>query len=183
MGHPVSTRQKNSGHKNPNKGGSYWLWGHHAVEAALANPERRVKRLVATKNAAPKTEGLRGKNHPKLEEVDNRFFERVAPPDAVHQGVAAEVEPLAPLALGDVIAAGPAGPLLLLDQVTDPHNVGAILRSAAAFGAVAVIVTANHTAPEGAVLAKAASGAMELVPVVPVVNLSQAMQEIKKAGY
>lgn len=163
--------------------GAYWLYGAHAVLSALENPQRVVHRVVATRNAMPKLEGKLAARHPKPEEAEARVFERLLPEGAVHQGLAIEVGALAQPHLSELLADAPAGPLLLLDQVSDPHNVGAILRSAAAFDVAAVIVT-QHGAPlEGAVMAKAASGALELVPLVTVVNLSQAMEEIKKAGY
>lgn len=156
---------------------AYWLYGHHAVAAALANPRREVRRVLATKQAQT---ALAVTAKVKPQPADASAIDKLLPKDAVHQGIAAEVLPLAPPALEEVLG---GKPLLMLDQVTDPHNVGAILRSAAAFGAGAVIVQDRHSPPEGGVMAKAASGALEVVPLVPVTNLSQALQQVKEAGY
>ena len=109
---------------------------------------------------------------------------RMVPSDAPHQGIVIEVEPLEEMWLADVLADAPErAVLLVLDQVTDPHNVGAILRSAAAFGAIAIVTQDRHAPPEGGALAKAASGALERVPWVRVVNLSRALEEIAEAGF
>lgn len=168
--------------KSRNSGAGYWLYGIHSCQAALANPDRRVQRIVTTRNAVEKLAGgLDAARHPKPETMDPAALERLLPPGAVHQGVAVCVEPLPELALEDVLETG--RPLVILDQVTDPHNVGAILRSAAAFGAGAVVVTAHHAPGETAILAKSASGALDLVPLVVAGNLAQAMEKLKKAGY
>lgn len=163
--------------------GEYWLFGVHAVEAALRNRARRVRRLLATSNAWPRIEAAHERQrHPAVESVDPKRLEKLLPPGAVHQGIAALAEPLHAPELDEVLAEA-SRPLLLLDQVTDPHNVGAILRSAAAFDAAAVITTERHAPAAGAIMAKAASGALDIVPLVSVTNLAQAMERIKQAGY
>ncbi len=170
-------RRSRPAQKSPS--GSYWLWGRHACEAALANPERRIRRVVSTRNAAqhiPERGGL-----PRTEMLEPRAIETLLGPDAIHQGIALEVLPLEPLDIEDILPC--EKPLVVLDQVTDPHNVGAILRSAAAFGAAAVILPRDHAAPQGGVMARAAAGALDLVPIVYVTNLSRALEELKTAGY
>lgn len=157
------------------------FWGKHAVAAALDNPERRVLKAWSTREAA----GFM--NFPPELPVtfaDVADLARLVPNDAPHQGVVVEAEPLEDLWLGDLLAqAEERSTLLVLDQVTDPHNVGAILRSAAAFGALGIVTQDRHSPPEGGVLAKAASGALERVPWVRVVNLARALEEIAEAGF
>ena len=157
------------------------FWGKHAVAAALDNPERKVLRAWATREAAafmqfPREVPLTLSEAPDLG--------RLVPNDAPHQGVVIEVEPLEDAWLDELIGgASPQSVLLVLDQVTDPHNVGAILRSAAAFGAVGIVTQDRHSPPESGVVAKAASGALERVPWVRVVNLARALEEIGDAGF
>lgn len=180
----MSNRKGGEWGRKPAAGGAYWLCGVHAVVAALDNPARRVRRIAVTRNATGHLDRVWEKGrHPAAEEVDGRFFDRIFSADAVHQGIAAEVDPLPECGLEAVLGQEAAGPLLLLDQVTDPHNVGAILRSAAAFGAAAVVVTRHHAPQESAALAKAACGALELVPYLSVGNLAQAIEEVREAGY
>lgn len=175
--------------KKPAGSGAYWLWGRHACGAALSNPERRIRRIVVSPALVEALE-LR-KDHPRPEVLDNRAIEGYTGAEAVHQGVALEVLPLEPLDLEDILPravgvperAGKQKPLVILDQVTDPHNVGAILRSAAAFDALAVILPRDHAAPQGGVMARAAAGALDIVPLVYVTNLARALGEIKEAGY
>ncbi|NMM44708.1 23S rRNA (guanosine(2251)-2'-O)-methyltransferase RlmB [Rhodospirillaceae bacterium KN72] len=164
-------------------GNRYWLTGTHPVRAALSNPERACHRLLCTDGARADIEPLARQRGVPLEVTDRQEIDRLAGPDMVHQGLAMEVEPLEPLALQDLPDASPGRPLLVLDQVTDPRNVGAILRSAAVFGAIAVLVQDRHAPPETAALAKAASGALESVPLVRVGNLARALDEVKEAGY
>ena len=159
-----------------------WLHGIHACQAALNAPERRVLRIYATRNALSRLQ-LDEKRHPKPEIVEPKKLDHLLTQGAVHQGVALEVAQRRALGLDALLATKPATPLVLLDQVTDPHNVGAILRSAAAFGAAGVITTHHHAPVESGVLAKAASGALETVPLIEVSNLSQAMERIKQADY
>jgi 23S rRNA (guanosine2251-2'-O)-methyltransferase len=175
----MSRRKKShQGHGSPNRAR---LWGKHAVEAALGNPERKVLRAWATREAA---------GHMQIpQDVPVTFCEapdlgRLVPHDAPHQGVVIEVEPLETAWLDELIGAAPEGAVLLvLDQVTDPHNIGAILRSVAAFGAVGIVTQDRHSPPESGVVAKAASGALERVPWARVVNLARALEEIGEAGF
>jgi 23S rRNA (guanosine2251-2'-O)-methyltransferase len=157
------------------------FWGRHAVAAALANPERDVVRLWVTHEAAPEFELPKGL---PVTFADAADLGRLVPKDAPHQGIVAEVERLDDILLADVLdAAEDKRPLLVLDQVTDPHNVGAILRSAAAFDALALVTQDRHAPPESGALAKAASGALETVPWVRVVNLARALDDIAAAGF
>lgn len=160
------------------------LWGIHAVAAALANPARPITRLQLTDNAenrlaeAVKSRGIRS------ERVHPRDLDRLLGAATVHQGVLAVVEALPEPTLAEVAAAAVAdgGPLVVLDQVTDPHNVGAILRSAAVFGAAGLVMTRRNAPPLAGALAKAASGALELVPVVQITNLARALEELADLG-
>ena len=158
------------------------LWGRHAVTAALANPERTVRKLWVTREAAASLD-----IPPVLPVVyaDVADLGRLVPADAPHQGLVAEVEPLEDVWLGDLLDQGADGhrPLVVLDQVTDPHNVGAVLRSAAAFDALGIVTQDRHAPPESGALARAASGALETVPWVRVVNLARALEEMAEAGY
>jgi 23S rRNA (guanosine2251-2'-O)-methyltransferase len=156
------------------------LFGVHAVEAALANPKRTVVRLLATENAAHRLAPLLAKRGLTPEDASPRDLDRLLGPDAVHQGVALEAEPLPPTGLDEVSL---EGILLVLDQVTDPQNVGAALRSAAAFGAAGLVLTERHSPPLQGVLAKAASGALDVVPVILVKNLAQALAELGELGF
>lgn len=162
-----------------------WLFGMHAVRDALANPRREALRLVLTKNAADRLGDL----PMPAEIVDARGFDKAVPlaPDSVHQGAALEVRPLKWGSLSEVcLRPSPDGvrPLIVaLDRVTDPHNAGAILRSAEVFGARAVIAPARHAAPETGALAKAASGALERQPYLRVPNLADALREVQNMGY
>lgn len=158
------------------------IWGQHAVEAALRNEARTILRLVATANAASRLAGLVTTRKITVTEALPRDIDRIVGPEAVHQGVVAEVAPLADVDLETVIAAAETGgPIVVLDQVTDPHNVGAILRSAAVFGASGLVMTRRHSPPPGGVLAKAASGGLEVVPVVLVSNLARALDQLGEA--
>lgn len=162
---------------------SVWLFGLHAVRVALENPARRKLRLILTKNAADKLSDAVAQGGIAPEIVDARKFPAPLDAGSVHQGAALEVRPLDWGALADVIPeAGPAR-VLLLDRVTDPHNVGAILRSAEVFGASAVIAPMRHSAPETGALAKTASGALERQPYLRVKNLSVVMEQLKPMGF
>src|SRR3954463_11785503 len=157
------------------------FWGKHAVAAALDNPDRKVLRAWATREATafmqfPKDVAVTLAEAPDLG--------RLVPHDAPHQGVVIEVEPLEDIWLDGLLHhAGESAVMLVLDQVTDPHNVGAILRSAAAFGAIGIVTQDRHSPPESGALAKAASGALERVPWARVVNLARALEEIGEAGF
>lgn len=158
------------------------FWGKHAVTAALANPERVVRKIWGTKEA------LGALDLPPVLPIvyaDAADLGRLVPGDAPHQGLVAEVDALEDVWLADLIEQGrdDMRPLVVLDQVTDPHNVGAILRSAAAFDALGIVTQDRHAPPESGALAKAASGALEVVPWVRVVNLARAMEEMAEAGF
>ena len=170
---------------------SVLIWGLHAVRAAWLNPKRRCFRLWITETAASGFDATLTEardalllKRPDPKRVDRSELERLLPPASVHQGIVLEAAPLHEPSLHDVIA-GDAPPeiIIMLDQVTDPHNVGAILRSAAAFGAGAVILTERNAPSVTGVLAKSASGALEHVPQIHVVNLSRALDELQQAGY
>ena len=162
-----------------------WLFGIHAVRDALLNPKREKLRLVVTKNAADRLADAIETSGVTPEVSDPRKFAAPIDPQSVHQGAALEVKPLDwgrldEIATGD----GPMPPrIVMLDRVTDPHNVGAILRSAEVFGARAVVSMSRHAAPETGALAKTASGALERQPYLRVRNLADAMTELKSMGY
>ncbi|MCB1329464.1 MAG: 23S rRNA (guanosine(2251)-2'-O)-methyltransferase RlmB [Maritimibacter sp.] len=162
-----------------------WLFGLHAVRDALMNPAREKLRLVVTKNAADRLGEAIAAGGLEPEMADPRKFPAPLDPGSVHQGAALEVKPLDWGPLEEVCAAPPgsAPRVVLLDRVSDPHNVGAILRSAEVFGAAAVIAPKRHSAPETGALAKTASGALERQPYLRVTNLSQAMEDLKGLGY
>ena len=162
-----------------------WLFGLHAVRDALLNPNRQHLRLILTKNAADKLADAVQQAGIAPEICDPRKFSAPLDPTSVHQGAALETKPLQWGNLEDVALAPGAGAprLILLDQVTDPHNVGAILRSAEVFGASAVIGTQRHSAPETGALAKTASGALERQPYLRLRNLADSIQELQKLGY
>lgn len=167
------------------KGGFPRFYGRHAVTAALANPDRIVRKIWGTREA------LGALDLPPVLPIvysDVADLGRMVPGDAPHQGIVAEVEALDDIWLGDLLEEGSSDesarrPLLVLDQVTDPHNVGAILRSAAAFDALGIVTQDRHAPPESGVIARAASGALEYMPWVRVVNLARALDEIAEAGY
>ncbi|MBL0929975.1 MAG: 23S rRNA (guanosine(2251)-2'-O)-methyltransferase RlmB, partial [Alphaproteobacteria bacterium] len=174
-------------------GGRVWLYGIHPVLAALANPRRKILRIAIQREVdaqlGPKLETL-AEAHPiglpDAEILDREQPDRMMPRAAVHQGLAALVDGLDDPDLDDIIRATEgqdAARVVVLDQVTDPHNVGAILRSCAGFGVAAVICPERHSPGATAVMAKAASGALERVPFVRVVNLARALDHLKKAGY
>lgn len=163
---------------------TYWLYGLHAVRAALQNPRRDIRRMLATSPAAEKLAMECEKRRLKPELKSAQEISHVLPKDSVHQGVALEVRPLPEMILEEYLReAKEQKPLLLLDQVTDPHNVGAIIRSAAAFDAGAIIVTRDNAPQESATLAKASSGGIEIIPIITVTNLAQSMETLKKSGY
>ncbi len=165
------------------------LWGFHAVRAAMLNPDRKILRLLVTEAgldtfhdtiAEAKAAGLK---RPAPEVMDKAIYERMMPPTSVHQGLGALVEALAPRDAHDLVAglaAGEQSTILILDQVTDPHNVGAILRSASAFGCTGVIMQDRHAPELSGVLAKAASGAVDAIPVAVETNLSRAVELLQE---
>ena len=160
-----------------------WLFGLHAVRDALLNPRREKLRLLVTRNARDKLADAIAEAGIEAEDSDPRRFAAPIDPGSVHQGAALEVKPLNWGSIADVCI-GAAGPrVILLDRVTDPHNVGAILRSAEVLGASAVIGTRHHSAPETGALAKTASGALERQPYLRVRNLAEAIEELQAMGY
>ena len=178
----------------PRDRGGGWLYGRHPVVAALANPERRWRRLAVLAANADEAAALlaaaeaeRRGNGDAVEVLDRLALERLLPEGAVHQGWALQVEPLEAADLDDALRAaemrGGRPVVVILDQVSDPHNVGAVLRSAAAFGAAALVVAAHGAPPPTGVLAKAASGALDRVPLVRAGNLAQTLDRLKKVGY
>jgi len=181
-------------HHTPDIGGKkMWLYGIHPVLAALANPRRRAVRVLMTSDAESSL-GARldvlAQSHPsglpKPEILSRESIDRILPRGAVHQGVAAQVQGLDDTDIEDICRATDghdSARVVVLDQVTDPHNVGAVIRSAAAFGAAAVVLPERHSPGDSGVLAKAASGAVERVPLVRVVNLSRALSRLKQAGF
>ncbi len=158
------------------------LWGRHAVAAALKNPDRRHRKLWATREGVESLDGELPPDFP-VEYAEVTDLARLVARDAPHQGLVLECEPLEDIFLDEVLDGDTGRPLVILDQVTDPHNVGAILRSAAAFGAAAIITQDRHAPPESGVVAKSASGALETVPWVRVVNLARALDDMAEAGY
>ena len=160
--------------------GPMLLYGWHTVKAALENPARRFHRLLATENAARRLADDRMALPLEPELVRPQAIAALVGAEAVHNGLYAEADPLPSPALDEI---EPAGIALVLDQITDPHNVGAILRTAAAFAVTAVVTTARHSPEATGVLAKSASGALEYVPLVTVQNLARALAELKERGY
>ncbi len=171
-----------------------WIYGRHAVSAALANPLRYWRVLVALTGQETEARRLvagalavrRGVAEP-VRVLDRAGFAAILPEGALHQGLALEVEPLAEPGFGELLRSLAAGSrrqlVVALDQVADPHNVGAVLRSAAAFGAGAVLVTRRHAPAATGILAKAASGALESLPLIRIANLVQALDTLKRAGF
>jgi 23S rRNA (guanosine2251-2'-O)-methyltransferase len=155
------------------------LYGWHTVAEALRNPQRRIRSLWLTENAARRLAEA-GIAVPAHELVRPDAIDRKLPPDAVHQGLLAEADPLPSPSVEELPA---EGIVLALDQITDPHNVGAVLRSAAAFGVTAILTTARHSPEATGVLAKAASGALEHVPIATVRNLAQGLEGLRGRGF
>lgn len=156
------------------------IFGIHAVEAALANPHRTIAKLHLTDNAERRLAEALTKRQLVHERVLPRDLYRRLGPDTVHQGALIETEPLEEPTLAELAEGAQGRPLIVLDQVTDPHNVGAILRSGAAFGAGGLVMTRRHSPPLDGALAKSASGALEHVPVALVQNLARALAELKE---
>lgn len=187
QGRPAPSRQQ-----GPRGSQGVFLYGLHPVAAALVNPERRIHRLLMTEGARASLEPALaeakalGLVRPSPTTVERTELDRLLPAGAVHQGVAVDAAPLPDLGIEDVcaeIGESPQAVIVVLDQVTDPHNVGAVLRSAAAFGARAVVVTERHAPETTGVLAKSASGALEAVPLIRVTNLVRALGELQQAGF
>lgn len=191
--HTARDRERNPGHAKPveqahrekadDAGGPVRLFGIHAVEAALHNSARPILRLQLTDNAENRLAEVLKSRAARHERVQPRDLDRILGADTVHQGALLETEPLPEASLEELAEkAATGGPILVLDQVTDPHNVGAILRSAAVFGASGLVMTRRHSPPLTGVLAKSASGALDVVPVALVPNLARALEEIADLG-
>lgn len=175
-------RMKNGRGSGRASTGMVRLWGRHAVEAALKNPDRTHRKLWATREGVESLDGELPSDFP-VEWAQPADLARLVARDAPHQGLVLECEPLDDIFIDDVLDGDPSRPVVVLDQVTDPHNVGAIMRSAAAFNACAIVTQDRHAPPESGTLAKSASGALEILPWVRVVNLARALEEIAEAGY
>ncbi|MEL7031870.1 MAG: RNA methyltransferase [Pseudomonadota bacterium] len=173
---PNSHKRKTS--SRPQGSGENWLWGAHAVTAALRNDARKIRRLVGTRNALDRL----GKISTKAEIVDPAAIDALLPRDAVHQGLALQAEPLAPVQIEDVIEAG-IKRVAVLDQISDPHNLGAILRSAAAFGFGALVLQTRNAPAITGIAAKAAVGAIETVKECRVVNIARALETLNANGF
>jgi 23S rRNA (guanosine2251-2'-O)-methyltransferase len=174
------SRPDHAGSRAPADDGRVRLYGVHAVEAALRNDGRTVLRLLMTENAENRLAEAVAARQVAPERVSPRDLDRMLGEDTVHQGVMLETEPLEEPDIGELAERADNGPLIVLDQVTDPHNVGAILRSAAVFGAAGLVMTRRHSPPLDGALAKSASGALELVPVALVQNLARTLAELKE---
>ncbi len=185
MKHPKKSAQKRSSFEKGAPPGTVWLFGLHAVREALENPAREKLRLIVTKNAADRLGAALTDADIAPEMADPRRFPAPLDPQSVHQGAAIEVKPLDWGSVSELCGyKREDNPLvLLLDRVSDPHNVGAILRSAEVFGARAVIAPRRHSAPETGALAKSASGALERQPYLQVPNLVRAMSSLQEMGY
>ena len=167
--------------KKTKSNSALWLYGHHVVVAALQNPNREKILLKMTKESVL-PEKIVGRTNAQI--VSRQEIDSLSGQNAVHQGLALQVKPLPPKTLDEILENIPnKAVILILDQVTDPHNIGAILRSAAAFDASAVIIPDACAPEESAVLAKSACGALEIVPLVRVTNLVRTMQQLKNAGF
>jgi 23S rRNA (guanosine2251-2'-O)-methyltransferase len=165
--------------------GGEWLYGLHAVQAALANPNRKLGRAALTPRAI-ETIGEKLLKRVQVETLEPGAIDKLLPAGAVHQGAALEAWPLKSRNLEEILAEpGPEGRrvILVLDQLSDPHNVGAILRTAAAFGVIAVVVQDRHAPPQSGALAKAASGALDLLPYVEVVNITRTLDQLAELGF
>jgi 23S rRNA (guanosine2251-2'-O)-methyltransferase len=178
--------RRDAGHRQPWRGregaadDTVILYGWHTVTAALANPKRRIRKLFLTENAARRLaeDDIDTRVTPEI--VRPNLIDQRLGPDAVHQGMLAEADPLRTPGIDTLPQ---EGIVLVLDQITDPHNVGAIMRSAAAFAVKAIVTTARHSPEATGVLAKSASGALELVPLVTVQNLARALTEMNERGF
>ncbi len=186
---PVESR----GEKTPKRRDRVWIFGIHAVLAAVANPKRDIARINISEQTMQvlgrrlaDAERASGRSRPAPGIVDRRDIGQLLPPGAVHQGVAAQVSPLAGISMekicADCIDADNAL-VVILDKVTDPHNIGAVLRSCAAFGAAALILQNRHAPETTGTMAKSASGALETVPIARVANIANAMRQLKKSGF
>jgi 23S rRNA (guanosine2251-2'-O)-methyltransferase len=171
-------KPRREGPEREKEGGPVWLWGTHAVLAALANPDRQFLQFFATENAAERLPKLQ--LTPQI--ISGKELDQRLPPGAVHQGLAVRAEPLEAIAIEDFIEGG-AARVAVLDQVSDPHNLGAIFRSAAAFGFTGLVLQTRHAPPITGVVAKSAAGAVENVAEVRTVNIARALEQLAEAGF
>jgi 23S rRNA (guanosine2251-2'-O)-methyltransferase len=161
-----------------------WIYGKHAVLAALRNKRRQLYQLLGTKDALLAINDTLQITQVKVDIVDSKYLDKILGSQVLHQNLALEAAPLKELSLEDILEdAAQNSVLVILDQLTDPHNVGAILRSSAAFAASAVIMTKHNSPKDSAVIAKVAAGAMEITPLIKVTNLAQSIKIIKDQGY
>jgi len=186
---PDGSQARPSGDRPPAAGSGQWLYGLHAVEAALANPRRRLGRACLTPRAVELI-GEKLLNRVRVDVMEPGAIDKLLPAGAVHQGAALEAWPLKTRDLEGILAEtsdinsnGGRRVVLVLDQLTDPHNVGAILRTAAAFGVIAVVVQDRNAPPQSGTLAKAASGALDLIPYVEVVNIARTLDQLAEKGF
>ena len=179
----MASRRSDAAEPGAAPAGAYWLWGSHPLRAALANPRRRIRRALVTPQARLRLPGLERRLPHGVAEASRRTIAAALPEGAAHQGCAALVEPLEAPCLDTVLSAAGEAPVVVLDRVSDPRNVGAVLRSAAAFGAAAVIVARRGAPPESGVLAKAAAGALDIAPLLRESNLARALRRLAGAGW
>jgi len=186
----ISMSQHPSKRRNqPDKPDRQWLFGRHAVAAAILNPNRKIRRIAVTKNAADwfaeqKEQPIGSMHSAHLDDLKPGEIDKLLPPGSVHQGMAAEVLDLPRARLKEICPPnGTLRPVVVLDQITDPQNIGAIFRSSAAFGARAIIVQDRRTPPLSGALAKAATGAVESLPCVRAVNIARSIGALQELGY
>ncbi len=182
---PAGSPGRPSGDRPPAAGSGQWLYGLHAVEAALANPRRRLGRACLTPRAVELI-GEKLLSRVRVDVLEPGAIDKLLPAGAVHQGAALEAWPLKTRDLDGILAETSGASrrvVLVLDQLTDPHNVGAILRTAAAFGVIAVVVQDRNAPPQSGTLAKAASGALDLIPYVEVVNIARTLDHLAEKGF
>lgn len=160
---------------------NYYIYGKHPATATLSNPRRKIIEVHCTQEVFARHKDLIESRKYKI--ATSQQLNSLLPKDATHQGIAVFVAPVATSSLNDIDLSSPHAKIAILDQVTDPHNIGAILRSAAAFGIQAIIMTNDSSAEESGVIAKTACGALELVPIIRVVNLKSTIELLKKQGF
>ena len=170
--------------RSKSSSGDYWIFGNHAVQCALANDKRVIKRILLTKNSSNRISDELLVGQTRAEIVERKYIDDIVGEDMVHQGMVILTKPLANIKIEEIIeSASDKSRILILDQITDPHNVGAILRSAAIFGADAIILQDRNSPPESGILAKSASGALEEVPLIRVGNLARSIDYLKQHDF
>lgn len=180
-------RAKRTGHARGAGGDSYWIYGRHPALAALANPARKIERVVATPtfldSHGEALEKVAAGAAWSVEEADSSRFDQLLGADVVHQGLAAAARPLEQPDVAELLAPNDDAVVVVLDQASDPRNVGAVIRASAAFGALAVVTTLRSAPPETGSLAKAAAGALESIAYVQATNLARAIDMLKENGF